>query len=799
MFRNYLKSAYRNLSKHKAYTFINIIGLSVGLASCLLIANFLNNELSFDLFHKESHNIYRINHLMADNTGAITKMANTPPALVPGIRSNFPEIKKATQLRYIRRTLLEYDDRRFIENHGFYADSLFLEIFSFPLIIGDSNTALDQPNSVVITKNMASKYFGNDNPIGKILTMNGDINLQVTGVLESIPANSHLQFDYLVSFSTYIIPDGYLSDLTSWSWAGFLSYVIMKDGADPKALQDKIDQLYRDIYPGSTYPNRANVQSFENIYLESADLVDDLASGLQAGNKLTIYVLGIVAILILLIASFNFMNLSIAISVSRGKEVGVRKILGADKSSLVFQLLTESVILSVISLIIAYLLSMFIPQHFNDFLKWNWSFNWKLVMYSLPFAIVVTFLVGILAGLYPALILSGNKAVLVVMNYVKNSVSTGSTLRKTLIAFQFFISISLITSTIVITKQFLFLSDQNLGFDKENVVVIKLLPQDMSRHYDTFKERLLQNNHILSVSRSQRSMGEPWPINMIKIDGSDHSEYKSIVGNQVGYGYPETMGMKLLEGRTFSKEYSNDVNKSIIVNQKTVEYLGLDDPIGKKVQYFSFDGPRTIIGVVEDFNFLSLHYDITPMVLVLPFVDIQYLFVRITPGNITDKIATIQDIWENTNPGVPLEHRFMDDQLNQLYDNEKKLSYLISGFSGLAIMLACMGLYGLIAFSLNRSKKEIGIRKVLGASISSLLIRFSREYLYLIGLTSLIAIPVIHYFLNFWLEDFAYRIEIPWWIYILSVLVLTIIALITMSHQAISASFVNPVTVLKDE
>jgi putative ABC transport system permease protein len=774
-------------------------GLTVGLASCLLIANFLSNELSFDRFHQETHHIYRINTILTDNSGTITKMANTPPALIPGIRGAFPEIKKATQLRYAQRALLEKGERRFYENHGFYADSLFLEIFSFPLKSGNQNTALGQPNSIVLTQEMASKYFGKGDPMGEVLVMNNDITLKVTGILESIPGNSHLQFDFLVSFSTYEVPDGYLSDLSSWSWVGFLSYMLLNDGVSPNDFQGKLDQLYREKNPGDDTPYRSYVQPLEDIYLGSVDLVDDLASGLLSGNRFTIYILGIIALLILLIASFNFMNLSIAVSVSRGKEVGLRKILGADKGSLVVQLLAESVVLGFISLMLAYLLSLFAFEYFQDLLEWNFTIDSTQVMQSLPFAVAVTILVGIVAGLYPALLLSSHKAVLALKQHVKNSLSTGSNLRRILIAFQFCLSFSLIAATLVITNQFKFLSDQKLGFDKENVVVIKLLPQDMTRYYETFNNRLLQNNHIISVSRSERSMGEPWPLNMILVDGRDWSESKQILGNQVGYDFLETMGIKLKEGRSFSKEFGSDLTESIIISEKTVEYLGLDSPIGKKVQYFSFNSPRTIIGVVEDFNFLSLHHEISPMALILPFVDIEYLFVRFSPGTIADKIAAVQNIWEQTNPGVPLEYRFMDDHLNLLYSNEKKLSYLISGFSGLAIVLACLGLYGLIAFTLNQRRKEVGIRKVLGASVSSLLVRFSRQYVVLIGVASLIAIPAIQYVLSLWLESFAYRIEISWWIYILSMLALIVIALFTISHQAISAALVNPVNVLKDE
>lgn len=799
MLFHHLLISYRNLSRHKNFTIINIFGLAIGLASCLLIAGFLNNELSYDKFHDDSENIYRINHFFVDNSGTITKMANSAPALVPAIKNMFPEIKKATQMRYARRALLEYGEKSFYETSGFYADSSFFEVFSFPLVVGNKSHSLDEPNSIVISKQMAVKYFGRANPIGKIITMNGNMNLEVTGILEAVPGNSHLQFDFLVSFTSYIIPEGYLSDLTSWSWAGFLSYVRLADGSDPKILEKKINNMYKEMTPAEYNPDITYVQSLSDIYLGSGDLVDDLASNIQSGNTFTIFSLGTVALLILLIAGFNFMNLSIAVSATRYKEVGLRKMLGAERGSLISQLLIESLMLGLISLLLAYLFSWAAFQFISGALDWNFTIGLATILNSIPFAITATLLIGFGSGLYPAIFLSGHKAVAALKASIKNELGTGSNLRKVLTAFQFFISISLIAATIVITKQYQYLSDQKLGFDKENVVVMKVLPEDMNKYYDIFKDQLLKSNHIVDVSRTQRIMGEPWPINMISVNRETDNENKRILGSQVGYDFAKTMGINLIEGRSFSKDFSDDARRSVIINETTVKYLGLDNPVGTDVNYFNFDGPRKIIGVVEDFNFLSLHHQIEPMALVMPFVNIQNIVVRLSPGNLSEKISELKSIWAEINPGIPLEYRFMDDHLNQLYQNEAKLSGLIFGFSGLTVLLACMGLYGLIAFSLNQKRREMGIRKVLGASVTSLLVRFTRQYVILIGISSLVAIPVIQYILNLWLEGFAYRIEITWWVYIISMMALLFIALFTISHQAVSAALVNPVKVLQDE
>ncbi len=799
MLYHHLQTAYRHLAKHKLYTALNIFGLAIGLASCLLIAKFLVNELSYDRFHDNTETIHRINTHFAGNSGALTKMVNTPPALIPGLGNVFPEVEKSTRLRYVTRVLLEQGDTRFYETNGFYADSLFLEIFSFPLVSGSRSTALDQPNSIVMSEAMASKYFGDDDPFGKRINLNNEVTLKVTGVLAAMPTNSHLQFDFLISFPTYEVPEGYFSDLSSWSWLGFLSYLQLKEDVDPAAMEGKLEQLYRD----NTSENRAdyhfNVQPLGDIYLGSGALVDDLASNLQGGNPVTLYALGIVALLILLIASFNFMNLSVAVSVSRAKEIGLRKMLGANNGGIIVQLLTESIVLATGALAIAYLLGVLAFPYVSEMMEWHIGIDWTQVLLSFPLALTIVALLGVLAGAYPAFILSGNRALAALKKDVRSGLRSGYGLRKLLIVLQFSISVALIASTIVVTKQIAHLSDHELGFDRENVLIVKLLPQDMAEHYQTLKKELLKKSFITSISRGERSMGDPWPVNNLLVDGQHESEVKQILGNHVGVDFIKTMGITIKEGRSFSEEFSADRTNSIILSEKAVDYLGLDEPIGKKVWYFPLDGPRTVIGVVEDFNFLSLHHEVSPMVLIMPFIDVDYMFVRLSQESIGQKIAALQAAWRETAPGVPLDFQFLDSRLNKLYDKEENLSSLISVFSGLAVMLACLGLYGLIAFSVSRRRKEAGIRKVLGASMISIMVRFSRQYIVLIALASLIAIPLAQYLLNYWLEGFAYRIEIGWWVYFASTTALILLAIITISHQAISAALVNPVTVLRDE
>jgi putative ABC transport system permease protein len=799
MIKNYFKIAVRNLRRNRIYSFINIGGLTVGLTCCLLIFYFINHEYSYDNFHNSADNIYRINTHLSNQAGEVTKFINTPPAFAAVVKEQFPEVEKSTRLRYAMRTLLQKDDHYFYETDGFYADSSFFDIFSFELKEGNQSSALDEPNSIVMTEAMAKKYFGELNPLGQLITMNNDVILSVTGILNPIPSNSHLQFDFLISFPTFRVPAGYVSDLSSMNWLGFLTYVKLVDNANYEVFENKLNQFNAERALPEQIVVKSQVQPLENIYLNANDLIDDLASNIQSGNKFSIYVLVTIAILILLIAGFNFINLTIAFSANRRKEVGVRKTLGADKSRLVFQMLNESILVVMISVVMAYALLLVILPHMTELFEWNMELKLEVFLSSIPLILLFAVLFGIVAGLYPSSVLSGMKTVTALKGKHHFGTGRGPVFRNILIILQFGISIGLIVSTIVVTKQINHLREQTLGFESENILVINLRSEDMTNHYDNFKNRLLQNSNVVNVSRSDRLMGDPWPSNPIFIDGQDRLEAIQINCNWVDYDYIETMGISLKEGRSFSDNFADDSLRAIIINEKAVEYLGLTNPVGARVNFFSFDGPRTIIGVVEDFNFSSLHYDISPVALILPFIDLENMYIRVSAGSISENINVIESSWEHIETGIPLEIRFMDDHLNQLYSMEEKLSYLISGFSILAVILACLGLYGLVAFMINNRTKEIGIRKVLGASVSSLTFIFIRQYLTIISIAALLSVPGTEYILSLWLDNFAYRVDVSWWMFALSGVIALLIALASVSVQAIKAATANPIESLRYE
>lgn len=799
MFKNYVLTGLRYFRRNKSYFFINVGGLSVGLASCLLIYFFLSNELSFDNFHPESENICRINTDYINSSGEAIHMLNTPPALAEGVYGNIPEVVKSTRLRFANRVLLSREGRGFYETQGFFADSVFLDIFNFALTSGDKHTALDAPNSIVMTEAMARKYFSNSEPLGQEIIMNNNIPLKVTGILNPVPVNSHINFDFLISFPTYKVPQGVVANLSSWRWLGFVTYVELIKGANLPDVEAKIDKLFADNTQSGQIPHKSHIQPLKNIYLGSAGLTDDLTSHFRSGNEFNIYSFAIIALMILLVAGFNFLNLISASSINRSREVGVRKVLGAEKSKLVFQMLCESGILVIISLVIAYTISLILFPFVKDIFDWDMAIELKSILNSLPSALVLTILLGMISALYPAFVLSGIKPVTALKGTMKLGKRGSSKSRNALIVLQFCISIGLIVSTLVITEQINFMREQKLGFEKENILAIKLLPENMSRYYQTFKNKLLQNSSIVSVSKSGRLVGDSWPVNQISVDGQDNSQGKQIAGNWVDFDYLKTMGITLKEGRTFSKDYSEDLNNSVIINEKAARYLGLKNPVGEKVWFFSFNGPRTIIGVVKDFNFLSLHNEISPAAMIMPFLDVENMYVRITPGNISDKIATLKDIWRSTAPGVPMEIHFMEDKLDQLYSKEEKFSNLISTFSMLALLLACLGLLGLVASMVNNRIKEVGIRKVLGASSISIIFIFIRQYVFIVAAAMILSFPAILYLLNKWLEHFAYRIKIDLWIFIFAGILTLISVLITVSIQVIKAATANPVKSLRYE
>lgn len=799
MIKNNIISSLRFFGKNKGFTFINIFGLTIGLSSLLLILLFVQHELSFDKFHDNKEQVFRINFSFQDNSGNITTLVNSPPALAPGIRGKFSELERSTRLRYAMNCLFSKEDLHLYEDHGYYADSLFLEILQFDLLSGDPNTALDQPNSIVITEAMALKYFNDPNPIGATLELNNSTALNITGILANIPDNSHLNFDFLISFPTYTIPDGYASDLTSWSWLGFLTYVELKPNTDPRQFEAGLKQHFRELNPEHPDVMLPIVQNLSDIYLGSSTMADDLASHIRSGNRFNVKALLTIAILILIIAGFNFSNLSHALSFNRRKTTGVRKILGANRKGILIQLLTESLLLSFLAVVLAFGLIFSLFPTISKIMMWEFNFGFSEIEAAVPALLVVGLVLGIVAGLYPAI----NLAKIDVIKSLKGHLNTGRPnplqLKHILLTLQFAISIGLISATFIMTKQINHLRNTETGYSAENVVLIKMLPENMSRTFEVFKDRLEQHSSVMHVSRSERVVGDPWPFSVIRKVGEEPEMNKRIFFNQADYDYFATMDVPLSSGRSFSREYVNDPTRSVIINQQAAANLGLEDPIGQQVHFFELDGPRTIIGVVEDFNYTSLHQEIGPAAMVLPFIDLEFMYVRFSPGNPGNQVALLENTWESLSDGSPLDWKFLDTDLERLYRSEEKLSGMIQAFSLLAILLACLGLFGMLSLMVKNRVKEVGVRKVLGASVASLYVLFIKPYFFQTLLAMVIILPVVHYALNGWLQDYAYHIQISWWTYPLAALFLIGMILLTVSYQIVQAARANPTSLLRQE
>lgn len=801
MIWNYLLTCYRFLMNHKGYTGINIFGLTIGLASCFIILLHVNHEVSFDQFHTNNDNIYRINFSFKDNAGNVTRLVNSPPALAPGIRKGqFPELARVSQMRYAMNCLFSYGDTQYYENHGYYADSVFLKILRFEWISGDPKDALNEPNSLVITEGLAMKYFGTSNAIGKTLVFNQSTPLKITGVLRDLPTNSHLNFDFLISFQTYHVPDGYASDLSSWSWLGFMTYVELHPRVDPSLFEQKLEGLFKDLNPNNPNPMRPEVQPLLDIYLGSKGMADDLASHLRTGNRDQVNALVTISILILIVAGFNYANLAGAISVNRARSTGIRKVLGASKRHILHQLMIESLILTQICLILSIAIGYFAFPFLSNYMGWELTPGIQAVWQVLPGIAIVGVIIGLCSGIIPAMALSGRAIIPSLKGAPQSYSDQWIQPRNILVVVQFAISIGLIASTIVMNRQVTFLKNMDPGYQSENVVLVKMLPEEVTRYYEQFKTKITRNTSVINVSRSDRVVGEPWPWSVARRIDQGPEQNKRVFFNVVDYDYFETMGIPLTEGRGFSKDFQNETHASVILNKSAVSYLGLKNPIGKKIHFMNLNGPRTIVGVVEDFSFNTLHEETGPAVGVLPVIDLEHIYIRFAGGNAEMNIRIMENTWKEVAQGSsPLSWKFLDDDLDQLYHSEQKLSHLIQALSTIAILLACLGLYSMVTFVINSRIKEIGVRKVLGASIPSIYRLLVEKYLFQATLASFLILPIAHYFLHSWLENFAYHISIHWLIYLVSCCILVMMIVLSISYKVLVAARVNPTSLLRSE
>jgi putative ABC transport system permease protein len=807
MLRNYLKTAYRNLLRNKGFTFINIAGLTLGLTACLLIALFVWDEQQFDNFIPEGEQVYR---LYTESTGreGMEKLAFTPPMFATTLQQQFPEVDKALRVLHIQSSnLFEAGDKKMYEEGGINADSTFFDVFPLTFVYGSPKGALADPTSMVISQEMAERYFGNQNPVGKEILYNQQ-PYQIKGVFENNP-KFHLSLNHITSLASRQFPQ---ERMESWRWQQFTTYVKLKKQADVAALEAKFQKLVEQIaHPitmeqGSTY--LPFFQPLEKVHLYSADFKFDMS---ERGNITYVRALSIIALFILFIACFNFVNLATAKSLQRAKEVGVRKTIGASRQQLMGQFIVETVVLTLASILIAVGLAALLLPKLNEFADKQISVGIFTHPLMLLLLLGITLLVGVLAGFYPALVLSGFKPVKVLKGSAVSDASPGKTpwLRHSLVVVQFSLSVLLIISAMVVYRQVQYLNTKDLGFDKEQIMFFPMRGNNMFANYNTFKNDLLQSPGVSSVS-----IGYGFPGDLVAGDGiivpreGEHTEH-SVTQLMVDYDYISTLGVTLVAGRDFSKEITTDATEGFIINETAVKELGFgtaEKALGQPLHWNVWVSEPAdslkkgkIIGVVKDFHYKSLYDKMEPTVLQIFPPAYWKVAVKMETAGIEGALEHVKAVWNKFSPDFPIEYKFLDESFHQMYKAEDKLKTLLWIFTGIAIFVGCLGLFGLAAYAAERRTKEIGIRKVLGASEQSIVALLSKDFVKLVLLAILIASPIAWYFMNQWLQDFAYRISISWWIFALAGGFALLIAFITISYQAIKAAMANPIKNLRTE
>jgi putative ABC transport system permease protein len=808
MIKNYLRVALRNLKKYKAFSFINIIGLSVGIACCILIFLYVKDELSYDKFNKNADQIYRLAlHIKINDTES--RMALSPSPIGPAIVHDLPDVVTYTRIRNFGFPVFRYKDKAFSEEKIYWVDSSFFDVFTVQFIEGSPKTALTQPNTVVITQSMAKKYFGNENALGKFLNADHRIDYLVIGVTKDYPANSHFRFDFLASLSTN---DD--SRNPFWLSNNYYTYVVLRKGTDPVLFQKILREDCRKyIGPQIKSVSGSTMEGFESkgdkyeYFLQpltSIHLNSHLEHELNPNSDIAyVYIFSIIALSILLIASINFMNLSTARSERRAKEVGIRKTLGSNTMQLIRQFIEESVLMSLIAVIIAVVILELVLPQFNELAGKEMKLGIFNNIYTIPVLILIAVIVGVLSGSYPAFYLSSFQPVHILKKDSRKR-SSRSIVRSGLVIFQFTVSIILFIGTIIIYNQLNFLQNKNLGFNKNQIVIIKKV-DDIGAQMEAFKQALLSNPKIITVCNSDIIPGnQKGDDSVYKLEGASNDNLKDLKQIFCDYGFADTYKLKINEGRFFSNEHPSD-SSAVVINQAAVKSLGIIDPVGKNLIALGRTTPGNktykIIGVVEDFNYESLHQEIRPLVIHLfqrgGFG--RFASVRIAAGDYNTTINFLKKTWKKFADNEAFEYNFFDRDWAHLYNSEQITGKIASIFSALAIFIACLGLLGLAAFITEQRTKEIGIRKVLGANVMEIVVLLSKEFTKWILIANIIAWPLAYYVMNNWLKDFAYKISITPWVFFISGMAALIIALLTISSHAIKAATANPVKSLKFE
>ncbi len=807
MFHNYFKVAFRNLRRQKLYSAINIVGLAFGIMCVLFILFYVQHELSYDRYHAKADRIYRLAVSVRMGGNELDRAivgAPTAAALV----SDFPEVADAVRLKTGGNWYVRYGEKTYKETSFIFADANIFEIFSIPLLKGDPRNALAEPMTIVISQETAAKYFGSDDPLGKTLNFDNRRDMKVTGVFQDIPGNSHFHWSFIGSMV------GVEKNLVQeWTSLDVYTYLLLTEGADPSVLEAKFPRMvekYCDrefkAFTGKVYSQLKESGTKWEYFLQpltSIHLHSDLGFELEPNNDIKyIYIFSTIAIFCLLIASINFINLSTARSSKRAKEVGIRKVVGSARLQLIGQFITESVLMSVAALLLALLLVRSLQPLFHSLIEGEIDIDFFAHPSQLLVLVGVVLFVGIIAGIYPAFVLSSFRPVSVLKKQMKTGRRSHG-MRRALVVFQFITSLVLIIGTIIIFSQMRYIQNRDLGFQKEQILVV----QDafiLGNRIGAFQEELKQNPDIVSSTvtsylpvLSNRRVRSVFPEGQMEQKGSI-----AIQAWKADYDFIETFNMEIIRGRNFSKEFSTD-STAALVNEAAAGVFGWDDPLGKRIGALGSGGSGkplyyTIIGVIKDFHFDSMRESIMPLAIYLQ-PSSEFLAVRLRVANVSAQIESIRELWNKYVPGFPFEYSFLDDRFEDMYRSELKSGKILSIFAALAVLISCLGLFGLSAYTAEQRTKEIGIRKVLGASVSEILFLLSREFSGLVLIGFLISAPLSYFLMSNWLEDFAYRTAIGIWPFVISVALALFIASVTVSYFSIKLALANPSDSLRYE
>jgi putative ABC transport system permease protein len=800
MLKNYLKVAFRNIKRQKGYSFINISGLAIGMAACFMILLWVHDELSFDTYHENAARIYRLT--IDANLGTQVKAPVSPTPAGPAMANEYPEVLQYARLTRPNRSPVIVEDKEYFEENVAFADNSIFEIFSFPFLEGDPKTALKTAYSAVITEETAKKYFGNDDPIGRMIKFDGDKKFAVTGVVKNVPENSHFSFNILRSMETLNVENRQLME--NWMAISQYTYILLDEKAEYKDLEKKLPALI-DKHLGTILKSLGasitlHLQPLKQIHLHS-DFAGDIGA---QGDILSVYLFSGIALFVLIIACINFVNLSTARSATRAKEVGMRKTLGAVRYRLVGQFLGECIVYSLLSLFLSIVLLIVAMPWFNAVVGRSLSLDVSHMPWLIPGFLGLALIVGITAGSYPAFFLSSFHPVRVLRGRIKTGL--GNILfRRILVVFQFAISIVLIIGTMMIYKQLIYMKSKDLGFDKDHIIILPGLGDVVPKSYQTMRNEFKNIQGVIDVGASSMVPGRGITKSLFQPEGFSRDQSQPMDYRNIDPGYLPTLGIEIVAGRNFSEDMSTDKAESVLINETAAAKFGWNNPLGKQFILSSDQSGQeaetrlNVIGVVKDYHLTSLREKIEPLILFYDTTQCTTFALRVDPSNIQKTLGHIKDKWKGLFPQKPFDYFFLDASFDSQYRAEERMGNLTLRFSFLAILIGCLGLVGMASYTTEQRTKEIGIRKVLGASTGIIIRMLSKEYILLVAIGNLIAWPTAYLMMRRWLDNFAYRTPLTLWIFLAATVLSLIIALGTVSYQSIRAALSNPATSLRYE